>query len=42
VVVGPVDGARSGLVGIDLWAAGGVDERAFDLAGVTFRLVRRP
>jgi hypothetical protein len=34
------NGARSGLVGIDLWASDGV-ERSFDAAGVTFRLVAR-
>jgi hypothetical protein len=37
VSCGPA-GARSGLTGIDLWAADGVDEREFDLAGVTFRI----
>lgn len=31
---------RPRLAGIDLWAAAGVEERSFDLAGVTFRLVR--
>jgi hypothetical protein len=34
-------GARSGLTGIDLWAAEGADEREFDLAGVRFRVTRR-
>ena len=29
------------IVGIDLWAADGVDEREFDLAGVTFRVRHR-
>lgn len=35
-----VDG-RTGLVGIDLWAAPGVAERSFDVAGVEFRIVAR-
>jgi hypothetical protein len=34
-------GARSGLTGIDLWAAEGADEREFELAGVRFRVTRR-
>jgi len=33
--------ASAGLVGIDLWAADGVGERSFEVAGVEFRLVRR-
>jgi hypothetical protein len=32
------DGARPGLTGIDLWAADGVAEREFDLAGVRYRV----
>ena len=40
VSCGPA-GARSGLTGIDLWAADGVDEREFDVAGVTFRVRHR-
>jgi hypothetical protein len=31
-------GTPTGLTGIDLWAADGVDERQFDLAGVQFRV----
>jgi hypothetical protein len=38
-VVGAAAGERTGLVGIDLWAAPGVDARTFELAGVAFRLV---
>jgi hypothetical protein len=34
-------GTRTGLTGIDLWAAEGVDEREFDLAGVRLRITRR-
>jgi len=40
VQVGAAD-RLSGLTGIDLWAADGVDEREFDLAGVTFRIRHR-
>ena len=42
VQVDPVgsDG-RSGLTGIDLWAAAGQERHEFDLAGVRFRLVPR-
>jgi Glyoxalase-like domain len=41
VCVGEATGeTRPRLAGIDLWAADGVEERSFDLAGVTFRLVR--
>ena len=32
---------RAGLVGIDLWAAPGVAERSFEVAGVRFRVVAR-
>jgi hypothetical protein len=35
VTVGP--GERTGLVGMDLWAAPGAEPVEFDLAGVTFR-----
>jgi hypothetical protein len=35
------ESARTGLTGIDLWAAGGVVEREFDLAGVRFRIVKQ-
>jgi hypothetical protein len=38
--IGPA--ARSGLTGIDLWAAGGTGEREFDVAGVRFRIRHRP
>jgi hypothetical protein len=42
VTIGPVDAdGRSGITGIDLWAADGTDARAFELAGVRFRLVHR-
>jgi glyoxalase-like protein len=40
VVVGP--GERSGLVGIDLWAAPGAAPVAFDVAGTAFRSLPRP
>ena len=39
-VVPPGDG-RTGIVGIDLWAADGVAPRSFDVAGVTFGIVAR-
>ena len=39
-VVGAETDERTGLVGIDLWAAADVAERSFTVAGVTFRLVR--
>jgi len=35
----PTDAGRTGLVGIDVWAAAGQDEQSFDLAGVHFRVV---
>lgn len=41
VCVGEADrDTQPRLTGIDLWAADGIAERSFDLAGVTFRLVR--
>ena len=40
---GPIGAdARSGLTGIDLWASGAGEEREFDVAGVRFRVTRRP
>jgi hypothetical protein len=39
---GPIGAdARSGLTGIDLWAADSTGEREFDVAGVRFRVVNR-
>jgi hypothetical protein len=38
-VVAAAPGERTGLVGIDLWAAPGVAARTFETAGVAFRLV---
>jgi Glyoxalase-like domain len=40
-VAGVAAGERTGLVGIDLWAAPGVAARTFEAAGVAFRLVPR-
>ena len=40
-VRGSTAGDRAGLVGIDLWAAPGVAERSFEVAGVEFRIVNR-
>ena len=40
-VVGAAPGERTGLVGIDLWAAPGVAARTFGTAGVAFHLVPR-
>ena len=34
-------GGRVGLVGIDLWAAAGVQPRSFSVAGVNFGIVPR-
>jgi hypothetical protein len=42
VTVGPpTDGGRTGLVGIDVWAADGAAEQSFELAGVRFGVVAR-